>query len=53
MASYVCTAKYNRYDCERHAIGDVKAVDEYVIWALSQDGTGAAKATGNADANYV
>jgi hypothetical protein len=24
-----------------------------VIWALSQDGAGAAKATGNADANYV
>jgi DNA invertase Pin-like site-specific DNA recombinase len=53
MASYVCTATYNGYECERPAIGDVKAVDEFVIWALSQDGAGAAKATGNADANYV
>jgi hypothetical protein len=53
MASYVCTAKYNGLDCDAPAIGDVKKVDEHVLWILSQDGAGAVAGSGNADVLYL
>jgi DNA invertase Pin-like site-specific DNA recombinase len=53
MASYVCTAKYNGYDCDAPAIGDAVSVDQWALSILAEDSSGAAVGAGNADALYI
>jgi hypothetical protein len=53
MASYVCTAKYNGYECDAPAIGDAVKVDGWVLSIVAEDNSGAAVGAGNADALYL
>lgn len=53
LASYVCTARFNGLECDAPANGDVRRVDEHVVWILSQDGAGAVRASGNAEGQFV
>lgn len=52
-ASYVCTATYNGYECERPAIGDVARTDGYVLWRLQEDENTVVSGVGSAEAEYV
>jgi DNA invertase Pin-like site-specific DNA recombinase len=55
QAFYSCAGKkrVGQEMCDHRANADVKMVDDYVVWLLSQDGSGAAEAVGSAEQDYL